>query len=186
MAENKAFAELLHEIYGQRPNLGFVICGSVPIDVNATEDYGGFTTKDTPLTSPPIDVYWSGMSGEDRVAKGLATFPIVSKSNKSLMNLAYDCQPTMIEYNGKQRVAGNVRQMPSQDFSVKFEPHKYGILDAAAQVLLPAHNGSLMVEPKDDAMANDDDRNHYSKHWGLKANLLKLSVSWTLSQCSKT
>lgn len=165
MVEGNLLQQLTEAVTGYQATANFSCGGSIPIDVQGTTRYGDFTSEKTRVSSPPVTIRWDAPSGD---VSGKVTLPITNAEDKSLVQLAKDCQPATFGFGGENVLDERIRKagkLEASEFSTSFNPYDYGIVDAVAQALLPGI-----------ARPDFQGENKSPEHWGVVAELYKLNV----------
>lgn len=150
------FASLQDDVTGYENAASFCCGGSLPIS-SSSSIAEGFTSATGPITSPPVVIRFD--HPDDSTYK--IQFP-----GAEMDTLLEACYPTNFDAKGEGMKAMGLEK---GSFSMDWSPYEYGITDAIAQTLLQETSVSLGKK--------GDER---SEHWGVRAELVGLNVSFSL------
>lgn len=184
IAENKVFEELTKQVASESAKSIFAVGGTIPVtaldhrvvcdtdealsdaDERGNDGMKGIEIPNTNLTTTavhkmrcdPVTIRWDS----EATTTAKITFPCSDVEGPNLEQLLKDCQPATFGRGGQDVMDETYRKAGKLDetaFSCNFNPYVLGIVDTAAQSLVPN-------------MWKQTNQTH-----GLRAELYKLNVS---------
>ena len=172
VAEKSTLKQFMEAVQGCQATANYCCGGSIPISpsTNTASNFGDATISKSPLTASPVALRWD-VPKEEKLRKITFPFPPENSSGQAvspLDDLIEACAPATFGYKGKDVLDEGYRKagkLDSNQFSIAFHPHDYGIVDAISQLLLPEVKSSILK-------GREEQR-------GIVTELYKLNVSFS-------